>query len=66
MGGLPVFCACKVKFGTSAVRAMAGKVPRYRCHFNKPLQVVTAPVEPKVGALQVHDWAPDGRSFLLA
>ena len=34
--------------------------------FNKPLQVVTAPVEPKVGALQVHDWAPDGRSFLLA
>ena len=34
--------------------------------FSKPLQVVTVPVEPKVGALQVHDWSPDGRSFLMA
>ena len=34
--------------------------------FSKPLQLVTAEVEPKVGALQVHDWSPDGRSFLLA
>jgi Tol biopolymer transport system component/predicted Ser/Thr protein kinase len=34
--------------------------------FSKPLQVVTASVEPKVGALQVHDWSPDGRSFLMA
>jgi Tol biopolymer transport system component len=34
--------------------------------FSKPLQVVTAPVEPKVGALLTLDWSPDGRSFLLA
>jgi Tol biopolymer transport system component len=34
--------------------------------FSKPLRVATAAVEPKAGALQVHDWAPDGRSFLLS
>ena len=33
--------------------------------FSKPLQLVTAPGERKTGALQVHDWSPDGRSFLL-
>ncbi len=33
--------------------------------FSKPPRVATAPVEPKVGALQVYDWSPDGRSFLL-
>ena len=34
--------------------------------FSKPLQVVTAPVGPKVRAIRVLDWSPDGRSFLLA
>jgi Tol biopolymer transport system component len=33
--------------------------------FSKPLQVVTAPVEPKLGALRVQAWSPDSRSFLV-
>jgi hypothetical protein len=33
--------------------------------FSKPPQVLTPPIEPKVGMLQTLDWSPDGRSFLL-
>jgi Tol biopolymer transport system component len=33
--------------------------------FSKPLQVVTPPIEHKVGALQTREWSPDGRSFIV-
>jgi serine/threonine protein kinase len=34
--------------------------------FSKPAQIFTPAVEPQVGALQIHDWSPDGRSLLMA
>ena len=33
--------------------------------FSKPWRAFTATIEPKVGALRVQDWSPDGRSFLV-
>ena len=33
--------------------------------FSKPWRAFKAAVEPRVGALRIQDWAPDGRSFLL-
>ena len=49
--------------GDATVRSIAIYDTR---DFSKPLQVVSPPVEPKVGLLLIHDWSPDSRSFLLS
>jgi Tol biopolymer transport system component len=50
----------------AAVDQNDGSIAIYETRdFSKPLQVVTNPVEPKVGNLRVHSWSPDSRSFLL-